>query len=96
MAKPNAFDIPRIYYFESGNIFTGSRRDLNFRIVPDKEQMHVSTWHGMLCSELADMEDSADFPLSTDGHEQMLAWLEEVDRSSAGTTGPTLMDRREI
>ena len=55
MANPNAFDIPRIYYFESGNIFTGSRRDLNFRIVPDKEQMHVSTWHGMLSSELADM-----------------------------------------
>lgn len=93
MAKPNAFDIPRIYYFESGNIFTGSRRNLNFRIVPDGDTMHISTWHGMICSELTEAEDTADFPLSTDGHTRMLAWLEETDRKTDGTTGPALADK---
>lgn len=77
MAKPNEFDIPRIYYFESRNIFTGSRKDLNFRIVPDDDGLHVTIWHGFLCSELAEPEAHADFPLSVEGHGQMLAWLGE-------------------
>ncbi len=76
MAKPNAFDIPRIYYFESNNTFTGSRKDFNFKIVPDGE-LKVSTWHGFLCSELADMEQEACFPLNQEGFDQMLRWLDE-------------------
>ena len=81
MAKPNDFDIPRIFYFESKNIFTGSRGDFNFRIVPDGEELTVSVWHGFLCSELAEMEDTAAFPLSEEGHTQMLGWLETKYRS---------------
>lgn len=76
MAKPNAFDIPGIYYFESKNIFTGSRKTFNYKIVPDGE-LKVSTWHGFLNSELAEMEQEASFPLTADGHAQMLVWLEE-------------------
>lgn len=76
MAKPNAFDIPRIYYFESKNTFTGSRKDFNFKIVPDGE-LKVTVWHGFLCSDLAEMEAEASFPLSAEGHEKMLLWLEE-------------------
>lgn len=76
--KPNNFDIPRIYYFESGNIFTGSRKDFNFRIVPKDDVLTVTTWHGFLCSELAEIEESAQFPLTVEGHTQMLAWLETV------------------
>ncbi len=74
--KPNDFDIPRIYYFESSNIFTGSRKDFNFRIVPKEDMLHVTTWHGFLCSDLAEMEKTAQFPLTTEGHAQMLDWLE--------------------
>ncbi len=77
MAKPNDFDIPRIFYFESKNIFTGSRGDLNFRIVPDGETLTVSIWHGFICSELTEMEDTNTFPLSEEGHAQMLVWLGE-------------------
>lgn len=74
--KPNDFDIPRIYYFESRNIFTGSRKDFNFRIVPEDGMLNVTTWHGFLCSELAEMEETAQFPLTKEGHVQMLDWLE--------------------
>ncbi len=76
MAKPNAFDIPRIYYFESKNTFTGSRKDFNFKIVPDGE-LKVSVWHGFINSELAQIEQEASFPISEKGHAQMLVWLEE-------------------
>ena len=77
MAKPNDFDIPRLYYFISKNIFTGSRKDLNFRIVPEEDELRVTIWHGFICSELTEPEASADFPLSNEGHEQMLQWLAE-------------------
>ena len=87
MAKPNDFDIPRIYYFESRNIFTGSRKDLNFRIVPDDEGLHVTIWHGFICSELTEPEAGADFPLSVEGHGQMLEWLESQYRKPAEQKG---------
>ncbi|MBQ7003802.1 MAG: hypothetical protein IJN57_07565 [Oscillospiraceae bacterium] len=76
MAKPNAFDIPGLYYFQSRNIFTGSRQDFNFRIEPG-DVMKVTVWQGFLCSELAEAEHTAEFPISAEGHAEMLAWLEE-------------------
>ena len=78
MAKPNDFDIPRIFYFESMNIFTGSRGNLNFRIVPEGDKMTVYIWHGFICSELTEMEDSHEFALTKEGHGEMLEWLESV------------------
>lgn len=75
MAKPNDFDIPRLYYFESRNTFTGSRKDFNFKIVPDGA-LKVTTWHGFINSELAEMEAEAEFPLSQEGFAEMLVWLE--------------------
>lgn len=76
MPKPNAFDIPRIYYFESKNTFTGSRGNFNFKIVPDGE-LKVSTWHGFINSQLAQIEHESAFPISEEGHTQMLQWLDE-------------------
>ena len=75
MPKPNDFDIPRLFYFESGNHFTGSRGNMDYRIDPDGEVMHLKAWHGLLCSELAEIEDTADVPLTQEGFDQMLAWL---------------------
>jgi len=80
MAKPNAFDIPRIYYFESKNSFTGSRGTFNFKIVPEGE-LKVITWHGFINSELAEIEHEASFPISAEGHEEMLIWLDKVYRN---------------
>ncbi len=75
MAKPNDFDIPRLYYFQSKNTFTGSRKDFNFKIVPDGE-LKVTTWHGFISSELAEPEAESAFPISQEGHAEMLVWLE--------------------
>lgn len=89
MAKPNDFDIPRLYYFESGNIFTGSRDSLNFRIVPKDGEMTAFIWHGFICSELAEMEAEQVFPLSKEGFDEMLLWLEEKYRRCRADTGKT-------
>lgn len=82
MAKPNDFDIPGIYYFESKNIFSGSRGNFNYRIVPD-EEMQVSVWHGFICSEKAEIETENSFPITEEGHAQMLKWLEELYEKDA-------------
>lgn len=76
MPKPNDFDIPRPFYFQSGNTFTGSRKNLNYKIVPKDDIFHVSVWHGFICSELAEIQDSAEFPISEEGFQNMLQWLE--------------------
>ncbi len=76
MPKPNNFDIPRPFYFESGNTFTGSRDSLNYKIVPKDNNFNVSVWHGFICSDLAEMEDSTEFPISEEGFQNMLQWLE--------------------
>ena len=75
MPKPNEFDIPKPFYFESGNYFTGSKGNLNFKIIPKDGIFHVSVWYGFICSDLAEMEDFAEFPLSEEGFQNMLGWL---------------------
>ena len=82
MPKPNDFDIPRVFYFESGNYFTGSRGDFNFRIDPADGKLQVKTWHGFICSDLAEFEAESEFDLSEEGHAAMLVWLEERYRGN--------------
>lgn len=76
MAKLNDFAIPGAYYFESKNVFSGSRGDFNYRIVPEDDQLHVTVWHGFICSDKAEIEAEEQFPLSATGISQMLAWLD--------------------
>lgn len=76
--KFNQFDIPAIYYFEAGNIFTGSKETLNFKIIPDKENLTIQIWHGFICSDLAEIEDTKTFLLSESGHHEMLDWLTAI------------------
>lgn len=78
--KFNQFDIPNLYYFEAKNYFTGSRKGLNFKILSDGETMTVTTWHGFICSELAEPEETNAFPVTKEGHTAMLDWLEEIDQ----------------
>lgn len=77
MGKFNDFDIPRLYYFESGNDFTGSRGNFNYRIDPG-EELKVSTWTGFICSELAEKKTEKSFPMTEEGFQAMLGWLGEM------------------
>ena len=80
--KPNEFDIPRPFYFESGNHFTGSKEDFNFKITPKDRTFHVEFWHGFICSDLAKMEGDQDFPLTEEGFQSMLEWLKEQEQKN--------------
>ena len=80
--------IPTLHTFAMKNLFTGSYGSLRFRIRPDvvmatpkevdfaQSTMFVEYWHGLYCYEKSEMEGSATFPLTEEGREEMLRFLE--------------------
>ena len=80
--------IPTLHTFAMNNIFTGSCGAFRFRAAPnvvmatpkevDFEQstMFVEYWHGLYCYEKSEMEGSETFPLTEEGRQAMLQWLE--------------------
>ena len=42
----------------------------------DASTIYVEFWHGLFCYEKSEMEGNATFPLTDEGREDMLAWLE--------------------
>ena len=82
--------LPTLHSFAMQNIFTGSCGPLRFRIVPnvvkknskevDMEQSSIAAeyWHGNLCYEKSQMEDSATFPMSEEGRTELKKWLENA------------------
>ena len=79
------FPIPGIVFFMNGNVFTGSLKGMNYRIVPIKSKaeeeieahFEVSVWDGLLCSDLAEIQDRAEFPLDADGLAALVVGLGE-------------------
>ncbi|MBR4627338.1 MAG: hypothetical protein IKO47_06525 [Ruminococcus sp.] len=71
------FEIPKFYYFESGNDFSGSKGDFSYKIV-NGEKLRAMTWHGRLCSAKAQIEHESEFDRDQNGFDQMIKWLEEV------------------
>ena len=81
--------LPTVHTFAMNNIFTGSYGMLRFRAVPnvvmltpkevdmENSSIHVEYWHGLYCYEKSEMEGEQTFPMSEEGREAMLAWLEE-------------------
>ncbi|MBR2284382.1 MAG: hypothetical protein IJ874_08195 [Ruminococcus sp.] len=70
------FEIPKFFYFESGNDYSGSKGDFSYKIV-NGEKLHCMTWHGRLCSEKAAVEHEEDFEKTQEGFDSMIKWLEE-------------------
>lgn len=83
------FYLPTLLSFANGNTFTGSHGLLRYRMEPkivalNKKEVNMAEstifcelWHGLLCYELSEMEDSATFPMSEAGREEIRNWLAE-------------------
>lgn len=72
------FDLRNFYFYQCGNTFTGSLNKFNYKIAPDNEKLTIMTWHGMLCSELAEIKHTENFPLTQEGFDDMIKWLENI------------------
>jgi len=71
--------LPTLSSMEYGNIWTGSRKNARFRIVPADGVMAVEVWPGPLCYECSQVTHTAQFPVSEEGIDQLRSWL--MDRS---------------
>ncbi|MBQ6251746.1 hypothetical protein [Ruminococcus sp.] len=80
MSVSEIFEIPKFYYFESGNDFSGSKGDFAYKIA-NGEKLKCMTWHGRLCSMKAEIEHEAEFEHTQEGFDQLIKWLEEMYRS---------------
>ena len=81
--------LPTLHTFAMDNIFTGSQGLFRFRIAPqivkrnpkevnlEESSMLAEFWHGPFCYEKSQMEGAKTFPLSQEGREQMLQWLQQ-------------------
>lgn len=70
------FEIPKFYYFNSGNHYSGSKGDFSYKIITG-DSLKAMTWHGRLCSMKAQIEHEQDFERSEEGFAAMVKWLEE-------------------
>ena len=80
--------IPTLHTFAMKNLFTGSYGMLRFRIKPevvmatpkevdfDQSSIFVEYWHGLYCYEKSEMEGSQTFPMSEEGRQELIRWLE--------------------
>ena len=81
--------IPTLHTFAMKNTFTGSCGLFRFRAEPNvimatpkevdfqQSTIHVEFWHGLYCYEKSEMEGEHTFPLTDEGREEMIRWLEE-------------------
>lgn len=70
------FEIPKFYYFDSGNDYSGSCGDFSYKVITG-EKLKIMTWHGKLCSMKADIEQEQEFDRTQEGFDEMIKWLEE-------------------
>ena len=80
--------IPTLHTFAMNNVFTGSCGLFRFRAEPKvvmatakevdfgESSIHVEYWHGLFCYEKSQMEGEETFPMTEEGREAMIAWLE--------------------
>lgn len=76
MSVSEVFEIPKFYYFNSGNDFSGSKNDFSYKVITG-EKLKCMTWHGRLCSMKAQIEHEEEFDRTQEGFDQMIKWLEE-------------------
>ena len=80
--------LPVLHWFDAKNSFTGSCGSFRYLLKPnvvmatpkevdfENSTLFVEYWHGLYCYEKSEMEGSETFPLTEEGRQTMLQWLE--------------------
>ncbi len=72
-----SFFLPNLLTFTNGNTYLGSFLGLRFRVKPEEDTLNCLTWYGEYCLEESEIVNQASFPLTDEGREQVIDWLEE-------------------
>lgn len=80
------FYLPNLHTFQNENVFYGSFRGLRFRVQSVKGRpagaeeeawgMAVLSWYGEYCLEESEIVAQDWFPMTEEGYQQVLDWLE--------------------
>ena len=74
------FSLRPFDFFSNRNTYTGSDGRLRYLISPGEETLDVQVWNQDVCFELAQILESASFPLSPEGLAETRVWLAEQYR----------------
>lgn len=79
LREHHSFFLPNLLSFTNGNTYLGSFLGLRFRVKPvnDEDTLECLTWYGEYCLEDSEIAAEASFPLTAEGREQVIDWLEE-------------------
>ena len=79
LREHHSFFLPNLLSFTNGNTYLGSFLGLRFRVKPvnDEDTLECLTWYGEYCLEDSEGAAEASFPLTAEGREQVIDWLEE-------------------
>lgn len=81
--------LPTLHTFAMNNLFTGSVGLFRFRVKPnvvmatakevdfEASSIFVEYWHGLFCYEKSEMEGSETFPMTEEGRQAMIDWLND-------------------
>ncbi len=87
--------LPTLHSFAMNNIFTGSKGTLRFRAVPKvvmltpkevnfpESSIFVEYWYGPYCYEKSGMDGERTFPMSDEGRQELIDWLEALAEKGA-------------
>ncbi len=76
-------DMQKLVYFTEGNRFAGSHsgdgRIIRYRVEPDRENERLLAWCWLedMCFEKAKEKSEESFPLTQDGLDALILWLEK-------------------
>ena len=78
------FFLPNLLTFTNGNTYLGSFLGLRFRVKPategegedKRDVLACLTWYGENCLEESEIVSEASFPLTAEGRERVIDWLE--------------------
>ncbi|WP_322169035.1 hypothetical protein [Acutalibacter caecimuris] len=83
-------DMQKLAFFAEGNLFTGSvsepaGRVMRYRVEPDRENEQLTAWRWQTdrCFERAGETARAEFRLTQQGLDELIAWLEAAWQEEA-------------
>lgn len=86
LSEKQGFYLPNLHTFQNDNVFYGSFKELRFRVRSDKRElkeggeevwgMEILSWCGDDCLEESEILNEDWFPMTEEGYQQVLDWLE--------------------